>query len=383
MPSTAYLDHNASTTLLPEAREAIVSALEVTGNPSSVHRSGRALRALIEKARGDVAALVGAERGQVVFTGSATEATTQAIVGGVKALGVDEIVVSAGEHAAVLQAAIVSNASVTEIGLKDNGLVDLAALADIVLKANEDGRRLLVAVHHVNGETGVIQPIAQIEALVGPTGHVLFVDAVQACGKRSLAFAKSKIDMMVISAHKFGGPAGIGALVMKSECDTVRLIPGGGQELGRRGGTEAAVLIAGFGQAARTFEQHYDTDFVGELMQALLVGLNQLAPDAVIFGDAEFRMENVVQFAVPNVESSVALMGLDLEGVAVSSGSACSSGKVGRSHVLDAMGVAPELANCALRISFGWSSTHEDVAAFLSAFEKVLERCRKSSGRAA
>lgn len=379
----AYLDHNASTQLLPEARDAVVSALEITGNPSSVHGAGRALKALIEHARGDVARLVGAESGQVVFTGSATEAITQALVGGVRALEIDEIVVSAGEHAAVLQAAAASGVPVNSIGLLDTGLIDLVALEQVVASATAQERRLLVAVHYVNGETGIVQPIAEIEALLGPTGHILFVDAAQACGKRSLDFAAGKIDMLAVSAHKFGGPIGVGALVMKSSCDQVRLIPGGGQELGRRGGTEATALIAGFGAAARVFEQNYDGNAVGGLMKAFLAGLKRLAPDAVVFGDANYRMENVVQFAVPGVEASVALMGLDLEGVAVSSGSACSSGKVGRSHVLDAMGVPADLANCALRVSFGWSSVRRDVDVFLSAFEKVLNRCRKSPGRAA
>lgn len=383
MPSAVYLDHNASTTLLPEARDAITDALDLTGNPSSVHQSGRSLRALIEKARGELASLIGAERGQVVFTSSATEAITQALVGGVGALGIDEIVVSAGEHSAVLQAAKLASAPVTVVGLNSDGLIDLPALEKMLEEAETNSRRLLVAVHHVNGETGSVQPIREIEALIGPTRHLLFVDAAQACGKRSIEFAAGDIDMMAVSAHKFGGPAGVGALVMKPTCDAVRLIPGGGQELGRRGGTEASALISGFGQAAAAFGQRYDADFVAGLMRELLIGINRLSPDVVVFGDENNRMENVVQFSVPNVESSVALMGLDLEGVAVSSGSACSSGRVGRSHVLDAMGVSPDLANCALRVSFGWSSKHEDVAGFLRAFEKVLDRCKKSSGRAA
>lgn len=383
MPSAVYLDHNASTTLLPEARDAIIDALDLTGNPSSVHQSGRSLRALIEKARGEVASLIGAERGQIVFTGSATEAITQALVGGANALGIDDIVVSAGEHSAVLQAAKLASAPLNVVGLNSDGLIDLTALEKVLEEADADERRLLIAVHHVNGETGVVQPIREIEALIGPTRHLLFVDAAQACGKRSIKFAAGNIDMMAVSGHKFGGPAGVGALVMKSACDAVRLIPGGGQELGRRGGTEASALISGFGHAAAAFGHRYDADFVAGLMGELLVGINRLSSDVVVFGDENNRVENVVQFSVPNVESSVALMGLDLEGVAVSSGSACSSGKVGRSHVLDAMGVSPDLANCALRVSFGWSSTKEDVAGFLRAFEKVLDRCKKSSGRAA
>src|SRR5690606_10103635 len=239
-----YLDHNAASPLLPEARAALVAGLEMTGNASSVHGHGRALRNLIDMARAQVAALAGAERKQVVFTGSATEAITQAIVGGAKTFASSAIVISAGEHAAVQQAAEMTGLPVVTIGLLPSGCIDLDQLAAVIAEAQG---ALLVALHWVNAETGVVQRVRRINALVATTRHTLFIDAVQAFGKLPLDFAASAPDMMAVSGHKIGAPAGIGALLVKAHADTVRLIPGGGQEQGRRGGSEAAALIAAFG----------------------------------------------------------------------------------------------------------------------------------------
>ena len=378
-----YLDHNAASPLLPEARTALVDALGMVGNPASVHGHGRSLRNLIETARGQVAKLAGAERKQVVFTGSATEAITQAIVGGAKTFASSAVVVSAGEHTAVLKAAEATGLPVRTIGLLADGCIDLDQLAQTIAQADAAGETLLVALHWVNNETGVVQPIGRINALVGPTRHTLFIDAAQAFGKLPLEFAASAPDMMAIGGHKIGAPAGVGALLVKAHADTVRLIPGGGQEQGRRGGTEAAALIAAFGAAADSFAGHYGSAKVSALTSELEAGLRALASDAVIFGEGAERIGNVVDFAVPGVKSTVAMMGLDLDGISVSSGSACSSGKVGASHVLAAMGVAPELAECALRISFGWNSTRDDVSAFLRGYETILNRQRGRQGKAA
>lgn len=370
-----YLDHNAASPLLPEARAALVAALDQVGNPSSVHGHGRALRNLIDSARGQVAALAGAERKQVVFTGSATEAITQAIVGGAKAFASSAIVISAGEHAAVSMAAEATGLPIVTIGLLPNGCIDLDQLAKIIAEAEGN---LLVALHWVNNETGVVQPIGRINALVGPTGHTLFIDAVQAFGKLPLEFAASAPDMMAVSGHKIGAPAGIGALLVKAHADTVRLIPGGGQEQGRRGGTEAAALIAAFGAAAAAIETRYAEANVAGLIARLEAALSS---DAVVFG--ENRLGNVTNFAVPGVKNATAMMGLDLLGLSVSSGSACSSGKVGPSHVLAAMGVSAELAECALRVSLGWNSTAADVDAFVAGYQSILERHRARQGQAA
>ncbi len=373
-----YLDHNAASPLLPEARAALVAALDLTGNASSVHGHGRALRNLIDTARAQVAALAGAERKQVVFTGSATEAITQAIVGGAKAFASTAIVVSAGEHAAVGKAAEATRLPIITIGLLPDGGIDLDQLAQVV---TADEGNLLVALHWVNNETGVVQDIARINALVGPTRHTLFIDAVQAFGKLKLDFAASAPDMMAVSGHKIGAPAGIGALLVKAHADTVRLIPGGGQEQGRRGGTEAAALIAAFGAAAAAIEARYRAADPARLINRLEADLKSAIPGLVIFGAN--RLGNVTNFAVPGIKNATAMMGLDLAGLSVSSGSACSSGKVGPSHVLAAMGVAPELAECALRVSLGWNSTVDDVNAFVAGYQTILERHRARQGQAA
>nr|WP_314259773.1 aminotransferase class V-fold PLP-dependent enzyme [uncultured Devosia sp.] len=373
-----YLDHNAASPLLPEARAALVDALEFTGNASSVHGHGRALRNLVETARGQIAGLAGAERKQVVFTGSATEAITQAIVGGAKAFAAGTVVVSAAEHAAVSKAAEATGLPVVTLSVLPSGHIDLDQLAQIVAGAEDN---LLVALHWVNNETGVVQDLARINAIVGPTRHTLFIDAVQAFGKLDMDFAASAPDMMAVSGHKIGSPAGIGALLVKSHADVVRLIPGGGQEQGRRGGTEAVALIAAFGAAASAFPARYAAADVPRLVRRLEDDLRNGVPELVVFG--ENRLGNVSNFAVPGIKNATAMMALDLAGLSVSSGSACSSGKVGLSHVLAAMGVAPELAECALRISLGWNSTADDVDAFVAGYRSILERHRARQGQAA
>lgn len=370
-----YLDHNAASPLLPEARAALVAALDFVGNASSVHGHGRALRNLIDTARAQVADLAGAERKQVVFTGSATEAITQAIVGGSRVFGAGAVVVSASEHASVSKAAEATGLPVITIPVRNDGGIDLDQLATVISEAEGN---LLVALHWVNNETGVVQNIGRINAIVGPSRHTLFIDAVQAFGKLDLDFAASAPDMMAVSGHKIGAPAGIGALLVKAHADTVRLIPGGGQEQGRRGGTEAAALIAAFGAAAAAISGRYADAHVPALIERLEAGLPD---DAVLFGAN--RLGNVANFAVPGIKSATAMMGLDLLGLSVSSGSACSSGKVGPSHVLAAMGVAPDLAECALRVSLGWNSTAGDVDAFVGGYRSILERQRARQGQAA
>ena len=319
--STTYLDHAASAPLLPDARDAIVAALALTGNPSSVHGHGRALRALVDDARTKVGKLAGATREQVVFTGSATEAITQAIVGGAKTFAVDGIVVSAGDHTAVLKAAEATGLPVVTIGLDSNGIIDVDQLVGAMITAQADGKTLLIAAQVVNNETGVIQPIDEIGLHAGTSPHYLFVDAVQAFGKVALEFAAQPPDMMAVSAHKIGGPAGVGALLMKGHADQVRLIPGGSQETGRRGGTEAAALIAGFGAAAGAFPDAFHHADSGRLIAMAETGMRRLAPDLVVFGEGADRIGSISNFAVPGLRNSVAMMGLDLKGISISSGS--------------------------------------------------------------
>lgn len=372
-----YLDHNAASPLRPEARAALLAALDLTGNPSSVHAHGRALRDLMETGRRAVAQRAGAEPRQVVFTGSATEAITQAIVGGAKAFAVGAILISAGEHAAAQKAAEATGLPLWTIGLDRDGRIDLDQLAAALARADAENLTLLVALHWVNNETGVVQPMGAINALVGPTRHTLCIDAVQALGKCDLDFAASAPDMMAISGHKIGAPAGIGALLLKGHADAVRLIPGGGQELGRRGGTESGALIAAFGAAAEAANP--DAASMTSLSRHVEAGLRAMAPDLVVFGQNAERTGNTVNFAVPGIRNATAMMALDLAGVSVSSGSACSSGKVGASHVLAAMGVDKALAECALRVSFGWNSTLEDADAFLAAYQTIVSRQKRTA----
>ncbi len=374
MAARAYIDHNASSPLLPEARAAALGAMDLAGNASSVHAEGRAARSLIEAARSEVALLCGAEPRQVVFTASASEAIGQAIIGGVRALGIARVIVSAGEHTATLRAAEESGALVETVALNADGTIEIAVLRARLAAADAAGETALVAIHHVNNETGVVQDVGAVAALVGPTPHYLFVDAVQALGKRDLDFAASATDMMAVSAHKIGGLAGAGALLVKAHADQVRLVPGGGQELGRRGGSEALAPIAAFGAAAGAIHARLATADTPALAARLEAGLAAIAPDRVVFGAGAERIGNTVCFAIPGLPAAVALMGLDLAGIAVSSGSACSSGKVGVSHVLRAMGVPDPLAGCALRASFGWNSSPADVAALLNELERLVAR---------
>lgn len=378
-----YLDHNASAPLLPGARTAMADVLALTGNPNSVHGEGRALRKRIEDARTAIARLAGAQTSRTVFTGSATEAITQAIVGAARAGAVDRIVTSTGEHKAVLKAAEAAGAPVDEVALSTDGVIDTVALGKVIADADAAGETVLVAVHWVNNETGVIQPLDEIEALLADTEHFLFVDAVQGFGKLPMKFAASRIDMAAVSAHKIAGPAGVGALFMKARCDKFVLIPGGGQEQGRRGGTESAALIAGFGKAAQELADAFDLERISALTGQVEQLIETHAPDAEIFGRRVRRLGTTISFAVPGLANATAMIGFDLGGVALSAGSACSSGKVSKSHVLKAMDVADELAQCALRVSLGWTTTEADIEFFEKVLVSVLAQRKSGRGAAA
>ncbi len=382
-PSKVYLDHNASAPLMAEARKAMTRTMALEGNPSSVHAHGRALAGTIEEARKAVAGVAGAEASQTVFTGSASEAITQAIVGGVRHFGLEQVIVSAGEHAAVSRAAKASGVPVHTIALLSTGEIDLKALEAALSEAGQNNERVLVAMHWVNNETGVVQPLKKIEAMVGPTPHFLFVDAVQAFAKSPMGFASSAIDMMAISSHKIGGPAGVGALLMKPHCNGVCLVPGGGQEQGRRGGTQSAMLIAGFGAASEAFPSSFDQSQGAGLIGLLEENLRKLCPELKVFGHDASRIGCVSNFALPGVKNTTLLMGLDLEGISVSTGSACSSGKVSRSPVLEAMGVPEKFADCAIRISVGWTTTRSDIECAVTVISEIYHRQTGRNGKAA
>ena len=383
----SYFDWNATTPLRPQAAAALTQALGVPGNPSSVHAEGRAARRLVERARETVAALVGAEPGNVVFTSGGTEANmlalTPAIETATEKRPRDRLLLSAIEHSSVRSGGRFPRNMIEDIPVGADGRVDLTALADAVRRASLP----LVSLMLANNETGVVQPVAEAAAITHAAGGLLHVDAVQGPGRISCDIAVLGADLMTISAHKFGGPKGVGALVRRS--DDVHLpeplIRGGGQERGLRAGTENVAGIAAFGAAAAAAREHgrAEAGRMRTLREALEAGLKAVAPEAVIFGEAAERLPNTTLCAVEGMKAETAVIAFDLEGIAVSSGAACSSGKVQPSHVLAAMGVSPALTRGAVRVSLGWTTTEADIQRFLGAWRKLATALSKGHSIAA
>lgn len=382
-----YLDWNATAPLLGAAREAMLDALAMSGNPSSVHAEGRAARAVIEKARRDVAGLAGAEPAHVTFTASATEAANHVLSPfyrmGKARVAVGRLFVSAIEHPAIRAGGRFPADRVSEIPVMRSGVIDLEALAALLADHDPADGLPLVAVMLVNNETGIVQPIRDAAAIVKKFGGLLVVDAVQAAGRIPLSISELGADFLILSAHKLGGPKGVGALVSRGETLMPEpLVRGGGQEKGHRAGTENLAAIAGFGAAAREMA----TDLVERnvmitaLRDRAEAGLRAAAPDAVIYGDGSERVGNTCFFHLPGLKAETGQIAFDLEGVALSAGAACSSGKVGASHVLTAMG--EDAATGALRLSIGPSTTEAEIDRFVLTFAKIAAR-RKLAGKAA
>ena len=361
------------------------AALGECGNASSVHAAGRAARARVEQAREQVARLADATPASVVFVSGGSEANALALRGAVAgALAAEDritrLFVSAIEHESVranaaLLAESVPGLKLNEIAVTREGTVDFAQLR---LQLMQGKGRALVSVMAANNETGVVQDVAAIAKLVKAEGGedaLLHVDAVQAAGRIEFSFAGSGADYMTLSAHKLGGPQGAGALIVKEGAPLSPIIAGGGQELGRRAGTENVAAIAGFGAAAEEAAGFRDAMLrMRALRHRFEMELTRLVPDAVIFGANAMRLPNTSNFAIPGLAAETALIALDLDGVAVSSGSACSSGKVKPSHVLAAMGVDEDLARGSLRVSFGWTSREDDVDAAIAALRNLVAR---------
>jgi cysteine desulfurase len=373
MPTQAYLDWNATANLRPEARTAVAAALDVTGNPSSVHAAGRAARRLVETAREQVAALVGTAARDVVFTSGGTEANMLALS---PTLG-DVLLVSAIEHPSVRSGG--RFAAAQDIPVTTAGILDLAALERLLAGCS----RPLVSVMLANNETGVIQPIAEVAALVHRAGGLLHVDAVQGPGRIACGFQALGADLMTLSSHKIGGPQGVGALVRRDGLPLDPQIKGGGQERGSRAGTENVAGVAGFGAAAKAAREGWVNEAarMAALHDRLEAGLKAVAPKAVIFGLEAPRLPNTTLFSVPGMKAETAVIAFDLEGVAVSSGAACSSGKVAPSHVLTAMGTSPDLVMGAIRVSLGYATSDEDVGTILKAWEKLSESLYKAGNQ--
>lgn len=376
----AYLDYNASAPLLPAAREAMLAALDAAANPSSVHQEGRAARRLIDQARHDVAALVGAKAERVVFTSGATEAATTLLsphwVLGRAPLLMSHLYLCATDHACFLSGGRFAPGQMTIIGVDCEGIVDIAALGAALAAHDRSAGLPLVAVHAANNETGAIQPVAEIAALVKAAGGVLVIDAVQAAGRIPIDMSEGWGDCLILSGHKIGAAAGIGAFVGASDLLMPRpLVTGGGQERGHRAGTENLAGIASFGAAARHALASLETaGRLRELRDRLEADVIRMAPDARIYSRGTDRLPNTVFFSVPGLKAETAQIGLDLAGFSVSSGSACSSGKVGPSHVLKAMGVATD--DGALRVSVGHGTTMAEIERFGQALSALVSRRR-------
>ncbi len=368
-----YLDYNATAPIRPEARAAMLDAMSAAGNPSSVHGPGRAARARLEAARRRIADFLGAAPGNVVFTSGGTEANLIALRGS----GRRRVLVSAIEHAAVLGAA--PGAGRVPVGR--DGLVDLGAL-DAMLAAS--GEPALVSVMWANNETGAIQPVAGVVEVARRHGALVHSDAVQAAGKLPLDFAASGLDAMSVSAHKLGGPPGVGALLVAEGAPVSPLAAGGGQERGRRAGTENLPGVAGFAAAVEAAAADPgEAARVRAPRDGFEARLAAAAPEARILCREVERLGNTSCVVMPGVAAETQVMALDLEGIAVSAGAACSSGKVRRSHVVDAMEPEGEAAGCALRVSFGRTNGPEDVERVVAAWLRLYKRAGRTARAAA
>lgn len=394
----AYLDHNATTPARPEVVEAMMRALVLPGNPSSVHGEGRAARGAMEQAREQVARLVGAKASNVVFTSGGTEANATALSPGLMDCdgGRDCVRVpaslllhSATEHACVREGHRFPSSAAEALPVDGNGVVDLGWLEERLARfaAEHPGARALVSIHLANNETGVVQPVTAAAEIVHRHGGLLHSDAVQAAGKIAVDIAGSGADVLTLSAHKLGGPKGVGAIVFRTGALELADKPlrGGGQERGWRAGTENLPGIVGFGAAAETAGQVIQGEAarLAGLRDRLERGLQALAPETVIFGAPAQRLPNTSAFATPGLKAEAALIHLDLMGAALSSGSACSSGKVKRSHVLDAMKIDPAMSAGALRASLGWTTCEADIDLFLAAYGKLVAASADRSAKAA
>jgi cysteine desulfurase len=374
-----YLDWNASAPLRDEARAAMADAIHVCGNASSVHAEGRRARGLIESAREKVATLLGVEPGAVVFTSGGTEANVTALApenaGATDDTGV--CLVSAVEHPSVLAGGRFPAGALRKIRVTGDGRLDLDDLEAQLreTRASRTGAGIIVSVMAANNETGAVQPVAEAADIARRHEALLHVDAVQAAGRLRLDFERLGADMLSLSAHKIGGPQGAGALVLGSRVQLKPLLTGGGQEMRRRAGTENVAAIAGFGVAAELARQELPAMArVARLRDALERAIEGVAPESVIFAKRAERLANTTCFAVPGMKAETTVIGLDLGGVAVSAGSACSSGAVEPSHVLAAMGVEDALAGAALRVSLGAASDEADIERFLAVWSGLYER---------
>lgn len=363
-----YLDANASEPLRPASREAMLAGMDLIGNPASIHAAGRAVRRELETARAVIAAHCGARAQDVVLLSGATEANALAI-GGLS--GGRSVLVGATEHEAVRAAA--AGAEIVPVG--SDGVIDLAAL-DRLLAARPGA---LVCVMAANNETGVINPIEAVAALCARHGAMLHVDAVQAVGRGMADFLALGAASVAVSGHKLGGPKGVGALVLAAHAAgaLVPMLRGGGQERGRRGGTPNVAAVLGFAAAIEAIDPGEAARLarMRDMIEAAAV-----AKSAIVLGAGAARLPNTSCLALPGVSAETQVIALDLERICVSAGAACSSGKMARSHVIDAMGW-PDLAACAIRVSLPWNTSDDAADRFIAAYRRLADRAlRKGEG---
>ena len=376
MTTRSYLDYNATAPLRPEVREAMVAALDTHGNPSSVHAEGREARALVESARAKVASLAHAKPENVIFTSGGSEANALALAAQTGEAW--HCYISAVEHPSVLAGGRFYRESTTRIPVSGDGVIDLGVLEKELTKHHLGGWRPFVSLMAANNETGAIQPVAAAAEIVHAAGGVLHTDAVQVAGRLPLDFGALGADMMTLSAHKIGGPKGVGALVLREGVPVEPLIKGGGQERRRRAGTENVAGIVGFGIAAELAAAEVDrASELAALRDELEKRALEAEPDTVVVSGRVARLPNTSCLAVPGTKAETLVIGLDLAGVAVSAGSACSSGKVEASHVLSAMGLSQELAQGAIRASLGFGTVSADIERFIGAWSELIKRMRQ------
>lgn len=382
-----YLDYNASAPLLDCARDAVIEALSDSGNASSVHFEGRSARKLIEKARASFASLVDFKATNVIFTSGATEAANHVLSPVIRAGGhelkVSKLYIGATEHPCILRGGRFAKDQIEILPTDKNGILDLALLDQALQNHDAESGLPMVAVQFANNETGVIQPVSKIAEVIHKYDGFLVVDAVQALGKLPVSIEETGADFLIFSSHKIGGPQGVGAIVLRdASLSPMPLLQGGGQENYHRGGTENVAAIAGFGAACTWHKENLTKNIkIFSLRDSIEAGLGTISNEAgneiaqpVFFGKGEERLGNTSCFAVPGIKAETALMALDLDGISVSSGSACSSGKVKQSHVLEAMGASPEEMEGAVRLSLGWEEDNLGAERFLAAWKTIVSR---------
>lgn len=371
MTTQIYMDYNATAPVFPAVIDAMAAALAHTGNASSVHGFGRAARKMVENARQQIAETINARPAQIIFTGGGTESNNTAL----QCFKRERIFISAVEHESMIKH---KNANI--IPVDQDGMVSPETLDRIL---SQEKTPALISIMLANNETGVIQPIADLVEIAKKHNALFHVDAAQALGKIPVNFAKLNIDALTLSAHKFGGPMGVGALVVKEEMPFTAFLSGGGQERYRRAGTENIPAIVGFGVACMQIAKHQlRWEKIENWRNDMEQKIKRIAPETIFFGEKSDRLPNTSCFATPGWAAEKQVLAMDLSNIAIGSGSACSSGKVEPSHVLKAMGANTEQTKSAIRISMGWQTKQTDVQTLIKTWQGLYQKQQPTQKKA-